>query len=526
MVCILSTPRNKYCNFSCDLFLNLSLRYKTGKDAFDIPFIMTNLPSCRYSLFHVLTKIGVKYRAIRLNELSMVSSVYKAMIFHFGHPDETGWNPKYCNMMHEALHNHLLTGLSRDYNTPLGLGHLYGLVSKQKLSSQMVYTMTKNSTITDYHPVVLDFIYRWNRLCAMYEGEELPSHPAATSKSHMLWGLPACTEPRLEWLPFEFFTADVMRNPVMEPIPRLFKLQVVNLLTNDERQIQGRRIPQINFYETVIRLKLFIQEADSLHVLGLVDDFCIRKNHDYFFGEDALWLKKVHKKGGPPKAANEVLLNQMKFYHKHYIQHGDTAMSRWLESTALRIYEHRAVPLGMQNAFRRQSAQALIHSIADRMREPEAPEEEDGGFNATDLSPAHERMLRDLAEDEGEDKVLAGRLSLELAQRLGFDDADDTISTGDEETLADAYIRERRQSILLDVDISLLDADDDESECISETTDDVQSDGRRSRRGSKQAAFLRGKGTRALLWTLTDMVDEEEATSTSDDDENDEKVRL
>ena len=78
----------------------------------------------------------------------------------------------------------------------------------------------------------------------------------------MFWGLPAEREPRREWLPFEFFTADVFRNPVLEPVPRVFKVQVVNLLTNDERKIQKRIIPQINFYETVLRLKLFIQEAD------------------------------------------------------------------------------------------------------------------------------------------------------------------------------------------------------------------------------------------------------------------------
>lgn len=58
----------------------------------------------------------------------------------------------------------------------------------------------------------------------------------------------------------------------MTNIPRLFKLTVVNLLTNDERKIQGRKIPIISFYETLLRLKLFLAEADSLNVLGQVDD--------------------------------------------------------------------------------------------------------------------------------------------------------------------------------------------------------------------------------------------------------------
>jgi len=153
----------------------------------------------------------------------------------------------------------------------------------------MIQIMAERCSISDYHPVVLDFVYRWNRLCKFYEsnGGEMEAHPVASSKSFLFWGVPAETKPLRESLPFEFFTADVMRNPVLEPVPRLFKLQVVNLLTADEQRIQGKRIPIINFYETVLRLKLFIQEADSLNVLGLVDDFCIRKNHDFFFGQDS-----------------------------------------------------------------------------------------------------------------------------------------------------------------------------------------------------------------------------------------------
>jgi len=254
-----------------------------GSHAFDIPYFMVSLPSCRYSIHSVLTQIGVKERAVRLNTLSMVSSVYYAMMYYFGKPEETGWKPEYCRKMHDAINNHLLTGLSRDYNSPLGLGHLYGLVSREKLSWAMISIMSKDCKIPDTHAVVMDYIFRWNRLCRLYKTGKAELHIAAQSKSMMFWGTPTVLEPELDSLPFEFYTADIMRNKVLEPIPNFFKLQVVNILTNDERKIQQQKIPEVHFYEMILRLKLFLEEADSLNVLGLVDDFCIRKNHDFFF---------------------------------------------------------------------------------------------------------------------------------------------------------------------------------------------------------------------------------------------------
>jgi hypothetical protein len=166
-----------------------------GPQAFDIPYIMVNLPSCRYSIQHILNKLGVKDRIVRLNEISFKSSVHQAMLYHFGPPEQTGWDPKWCPLMWEAIHGHLLTGLSRDYNSPLGLGHLYCLVSKEKAPWPMVQIMSKHGIITDYHPVILDFIYRWNRLCTLYEigREKVGPHPLARSKSMMFWGLPAIT---------------------------------------------------------------------------------------------------------------------------------------------------------------------------------------------------------------------------------------------------------------------------------------------------------------------------------------------
>jgi hypothetical protein len=130
------------------------------------------------------------------------------MVGHFGPPEESGWDPSFCKTMFKAIHSHLLTGLSRDYNSALGLGHLYALVSRKQLPSKMVFIIMRHSNISDYHPSVLEFIERWNRLCAHYEGEELPPHPAARSKSIMMWGTDTTVEPRRLMLPFDYFTAD------------------------------------------------------------------------------------------------------------------------------------------------------------------------------------------------------------------------------------------------------------------------------------------------------------------------------
>jgi hypothetical protein len=106
-------------------------------------------------------------------------------------------------------------------------------------------------------------------------------------------------------LPFDYYCADVMRNPDLERIPRLFKMQVVILLTKDEGKIQEKKVPEIHFYESVLRLKLFIEEAESLGVLGLVEDFCLRRHSEYLFGESDLWLKNSH--GPTTSAAKEIL---------------------------------------------------------------------------------------------------------------------------------------------------------------------------------------------------------------------------
>ena len=422
-----------------------------GSHAFDIPYFMVSLPSCRYSIHSVLIKIGVKERAVRLNTLSMVSSVYHAMVYYFGKPEETGWNPEYCRKMHDAINNHLLTGLSRDYNSPLGLGHLYGLVSREKLSWAMISIMSKDCKIPDTHPVVMDYIFRWNRLCRLYKTGKIEPHVAAQSKSMMFWGTPAVLEPELDSLPFEFYTADIMRNKVLEPIPNFFKLQVVNILTNDERKIQQQKIPEVHFYEMLLRLKLFLEEADCLNVLGLVDDFCIRKNHDFFFGEDALWLKAINKER--PTVATNLLLKQMQFYHKHYINQGNTAISRCIESTAHRIDNNQSLPSDMQKVFRQKAAAALVHTIAEKKRQGAFPgDRPTGRFHH--IKSSHESMLRALACDDGQDKDLAEELRKEICVETFTelpDNRGESASSSDEK-LADEYVKYRRESLRVEED--------------------------------------------------------------------------
>jgi hypothetical protein len=73
----------------------------------------------------------------------------------------------------------------------------------------------------------------------------------------------------------------------------------------------------------VLWLKLFIDKADSLGViLGQVDDFCIRKNGNYFFGEDNLWLAQV--RGSRPKVVNKLLRKQIDLYPAFYARPRET----------------------------------------------------------------------------------------------------------------------------------------------------------------------------------------------------------
>jgi hypothetical protein len=160
-----------------------------------------------------------------------------------------------------------------------------------------------------------------------------------------------------------------------------------------------------------------------------------------------LWLQEIN--ADRPAVAKKILLNQMKFYNKYYINSGNTAIARCIESTSVRIDENRSVPMDMQDVFRRGSAVALVNNIANRAREQSAGPVQTDEFD--ELNKAHESMLRQLAEDEGQDEVLAKSYRIENEEALlGVSDSSgpEKNDDEDEETLAEAYIRERRRSIV------------------------------------------------------------------------------
>jgi hypothetical protein len=416
-----------------------------GKSAFDVTFFMPYLPSCRYSIAMLLKYIGISERAQRLNELSSPMSIYYAMIGHFGPPDEFGWDPSFCAPMSSGIKNHLVTGLSRDYNTALGLGHLYALVSRQVLSSPMVTVMVKMSPITNYHPTVLEFIQRWNRLCAEYEGEVLPPHAAVRSKSIMMVCTSITVEPRRKCLPFQYFLADVMRNPAMEQTPRLFKLHELSLLTQDERRVQKTEVPVIDFYEAVMRLKLFIQESDSLGVLGLVDDFVIRKQNDFYFGEDHLWLQEVRETKSDE--VSNLIRAHLDYYVKFYAVKGNNAMTRAVKAIAKRIKEKSGIKLEMAAISKRESMIVKVKAIADCTAVSKrgsmifkvkaiadydytADLESEGSAKTSTTrmsAKAHETMIRHLLEDEGEDGAAAAAYLKENKTVLGVQSSIDDL---------------------------------------------------------------------------------------------------
>ncbi|CAB9513406.1 expressed unknown protein [Seminavis robusta] len=425
-----------------------------GEAAFDVPFMMTTLPACRFALAKLLKELKIDQRVVRLNEIIQPSAIYRAMVYHFGTPEEAGWDPTYCRKMYEAITQHLMTGLSRDYNSALGLGHLYGLVSQRNLPTKMINIMMQGAPVSDFHPTVLDFIDRWNRLCMKYSNIDVV-HPASKSKSIMMLGTDVTVEPKLESLPFEFFLADVMRNPVLEPVPRLFKLQVVSLVTKNERDLQRKRVPEINFYEAVLRLKLFILEAESLGVLGLVDDFCIRKNvrsqslerkvlrlvfvylnatnDDYFFGEDHLWLQKV--RGTKPRVLNKMLRSHIDFFPRHYMNRGNNAMVRCVRAAAKRIEENKGINMEMHRTYHRQGSARNALRLVIEMNSTTGQTIPSGHF-----ADAHQQMLKELAQDEGQDEQSAAVYLKQNKELLGIEDHD----TGD---LIDAYLEESKFTV-------------------------------------------------------------------------------
>jgi hypothetical protein len=138
----------------------------------------------------------------------------------------------------------------------------------------------------------------------------------------------------------------------------------------------------------------------------------------------------------------------MKFYNKHYIDQGDTAISRGIESAALRIDEKRAVPGFMEDTFqKRTSVRIMVHDIAGRKRLGNGNVPSRENIDETRISAAHEQMLRELAEDDGQDEELSEWFEKEFAEDLGLVNSSDNGVNPEGESLADAYIRERKASL-------------------------------------------------------------------------------
>ena len=139
--------------------------------------------------------------------------------------------------------------------------------------------------------------------------------------------------------------------------------------------------------------------------------------------------------------ANKILVGHMKFYNKHYIQSGSTAIARCIESTALRINDGGSVPADMEKTFRRESKYALVREIAERTRLKESSEFSHTSENH--ISKAHEQILRELLEDDGEDEDLARQFLEESEMGFSpFDGAKDNRSS-----IIDAYVVESSGAI-------------------------------------------------------------------------------
>ncbi|CAB9496456.1 expressed unknown protein [Seminavis robusta] len=250
-----------------------------GKHAFDTAFFMYNVPSCRYAIAELMIEMKVDERYIRLNEISLVSAIERAMVYHFGKPKEAGWDPKHCQQMWNAIVNHLVTGLSRDYNSPLGLGTLYGLVSGENLSRSMIQTMLKTTKISDTHPTVIDIMFP----CINLE-----------------------LQPRLPSLPFKVLVKDFDKNPANHFAPQFLRNTIIKNEIMIRQKSQNTLDPLETFEENLLSLKLFIEEAESLHVLPLADDFACRMPFNNFFGEGDSWVQELRMER--PKKVSKTML--------------------------------------------------------------------------------------------------------------------------------------------------------------------------------------------------------------------------
>ncbi|CAB9505436.1 expressed unknown protein [Seminavis robusta] len=276
-----------------------------GEHAFDTAFFMYNVPSCRYAIAELMIELGIDARYIRLNEISLVSAIDRAMEYHFGKSEEAGWDPKHCPQMWNAIANHLVTGISRDYNSPLGLGTLYALVSGENLPRSMIHSMLKTTKVLDTHPTVIEFVHRWNRLCAKHLGKDFTS-PICETKCIMLPCINLESQPRLASLPFKVIQDDYDLNPAIQVVPQWARNKLKNREFKVMQDIQKTQDPLMTFEERLLSLKLFIEEAESLQVLPIVDDFACRLRFNLFFGEGDSWLKEV-RMDRPSKANKRIV---------------------------------------------------------------------------------------------------------------------------------------------------------------------------------------------------------------------------
>eukprot|EP00567_Pseudictyota_dubia_P007645 CAMPEP_0197445278 /NCGR_PEP_ID=MMETSP1175-20131217/10537_1 /TAXON_ID=1003142 /ORGANISM="Triceratium dubium, Strain CCMP147" /LENGTH=904 /DNA_ID=CAMNT_0042976211 /DNA_START=89 /DNA_END=2803 /DNA_ORIENTATION=+ len=270
-----------------------------GELAFDVPYFMTNLPSCRYAIGALCEAMQYE-RPVRINEICAPSSIYHAMVKNFGEPKEGGWDPSLCRDMFRATHDHLLTGLSRDYNTAVGLGLLYATVADEPfIPRHLLERMDESSPISDLHPVVVDFTQRWNRLAARLEGKDEPPLSGSKSRSALFYNEDIRLEPTNPSLRLIDVMSDTLKSPFYDNFPESIIAEVSEAFEEDiqvvQKQGEGGGHALAHYLDWKVRLKMFLQEADGSTFVS-VDDFIMQRTTDVMFDQGAFWNKRRNEK--------------------------------------------------------------------------------------------------------------------------------------------------------------------------------------------------------------------------------------
>ena len=164
-------------------------------------------------------------------------------------------------------------------------------------------------------------------------------------------------------------------------------------------------------------------------------------SHDYFFGEDHLWLQKV--RGNRPRVLNKMLRSHIDFFPKYYMNKGNNAMVRCVRAAAKRIEQNKGIDTEMRKTYqRRGSARDALRVVMSMGSSKEISVHESGHF-----AESHERMLRDLVEDAGQDEESAKHYLDTNRQLLGLSEDDE-----DNEDFIQAYIEEAKYPVGLDKD--------------------------------------------------------------------------